>query len=386
MNASLIKIPFVVITAMLIASCGEQDPKDRLEELKKQKSEIELEIDSLEKVVGGEKVTPNYVGVESLGKKDFQNYFDVQGTTEAAKDVLINSESAGLIRKIYVEEGQKVSKGQTLMILDAELISKNIQEVEKSLELAEFVFEKQKNLHDQNIGSELQFQQAKNNKERLEETLKTLKAQRGKSVVTAPFSGHIDEIFVSEGQMAMPQVPLIRMLDLTGVTVKADVMESYLKDILPSTKVDINITSLDTLLENVSLTRIGKFVNTTNRAFIIEAKLVNKNERILPNLIANIRVNHSVLKDVFVIPTEALQQSSSGQNFIYVMEETTDTKTKKKVKTARKIIVERVATNRETKESVIRDMEGRSELSAGMTLIVKGARGVKNGMAVEIKK
>ena len=234
MNAAFIKIPFVIITAILIASCGEQDPKERLEELKKQKSAIETEIDSLEKITGDEKVKPNYVGAEKLVKKDFQHYFDVQGTTEAAKDVLINSESAGLIRKIYVEEGQKVTQGQTLMILDAELISKNIQEVEKSLELAEFVFEKQKNLHDQNIGSELQYQQAKNNKERLEETLKTLKAQQGKSVVTAPFSGHIDEIFVSEVQMAMPQIPLIRMLDLTGVTVKADVMESYLKDILPS--------------------------------------------------------------------------------------------------------------------------------------------------------
>ncbi len=377
---------FALIT-ILFVSC-DSDPKERLAEAKKEKALLQIEIDSLEQIVNGDKKkNVNYVGSQTLSKKDFQHYFDVQGTTAAAKEVLLNSESAGLIRKIYVEEGQKVSKGQTLMILDAEMIAKSINEIEKSLELAEFVFEKQKNLHDQNIGSELQFQQAKNNKERLEESLKTLKAQQGKSVVVAPFSGHVDEIFVEEGEMAAPQIPLIRMLDLSGITITADVMESYLQDINRNTKVDIRISSLDTLLEGVSLSRLGKFINSTNRSFIIETKLTNKNERILPNLIANVRVNHSVLKDVFVIPTEALQQSSSGQNFIYVVEtKTSKEDKKKKIKSARKIIVERVANNRETQESVIKDLPGESQLSEGLQLIVKGSRGVKNGMEIEIKK
>lgn len=369
MKAQIIKNLFLfTVISMAFVSCGGGETE------KKQDG-------------NGPKKNVNYVGTQSLAKKDFQHFIDVQGTTQANKEVFINSESAGLIRKIYVEEGQKVSAGQTLMILDAELISKQMEEVEKSLELAQFVYEKQKNLHDQNIGSELQYQQAKNNKERLEETLKTLKAQQGKSVVTAPFSGHVDEIFVDEGAMAMPQVPLLRLMDISEITIKADVMETYLKDILPSTKVNISITSLDTVLENISLSRVGKFINTTNRSFVIESKLTNKNERILPNLIANVRINHSVMNDVFVVPAESLQQSSSGQNFIYVVEKTPSKEDKKKkIKTARKIIVERVAGNRETRETVIRDLEGENQLSEGMTIIVQGSRGVKNGMEVEPRK
>lgn len=366
MNQQLIKYSVLILLATaILTSCG--GGEEKTDETKKEEVKVEL------------------VGVESLSKKDFQSYFEIQGTTEAEKEVLLNSESAGLIRKIYVEEGQKVKKGQTLVVLDAEMISKNIDELEKSLELAEFVFEKQKNLHDQNIGSELQFQQAKNNKERLEESLKTLKAQRGKSVVVAPFSGHVDEIFVNEGEMAMPQVPLVRMLDLSGITITADVMETYLQDIKPNTKVDIRISSLDTLIEGAPLSRIGKFVNATNRSFVIESKLVNKGERILPNLVANVRVNHSVLKDVFVIPSSALLQSSSGQNYIYVTYER-PSKDKKTSMIARKIIVERVANNRDTQESVIKDLPGENELSEGLQLIVKGARGVKNGMEVAVKK
>jgi membrane fusion protein (multidrug efflux system) len=358
----------ILFTTAIISSCGggEEEKKD---ESKENTTKVEL------------------VGIETLSKKDFQAFFEIQGTTEAAKEVLLNSETPGLIRKIYVEEGQKVTQGQTLMVLDAEMVAKSIDELEKSLELAEFVFEKQKNLHDQNIGSELQFQQAKNNKERLEESLKTLKAQQGKSVVTAPFSGHIDEIFMHEGEMAMPQAPLIRLLDISGITITADVMENYLQDIKPSTKVDIRISSLDTLIEGATLSRIGKFVNSTNRSFIIESKLVNKGERILPNLVANVRVNHSVMKDVFVIPSSALLQSSSGQNYIYIMEDVpAKDKDSKPMKVAKKIIVERLANNRETQESVIRDMPGENKLSVGLPLIVDGARGVKNGMEVGIKK
>lgn len=357
----------ILFSSLLFISCGGEEPKEETKDT-------------------SEGLPAEMVGIEKLTKKDFQAYFEIQGTTEAAKEVLLNSETAGLIRKILVEEGQKVSKGQTLMILDAEMIAKSIDELEKSLELAEFVFEKQKNLHDQNIGSELQYQQAKNNKERLEESLKTLKAQQGKAVVTAPFSGHVDEIFMHEGEMAMPQVPLIRLLDISGITITADVMESYLQDIKPSTKVDIRISSLDTLIEGVSLSRVGKFVNETNRSFIIESKLANKGERILPNLVANVRVNHSVLKNVYVIPSAALLQSSSGQNYIYVMEEVpAKDKDSKAKKVAKKIIVERIANNRESRESVIQDLPGENKLSEGLPLIVKGARGVKNGMEISIK-
>lgn len=358
----------ITLTAIILASCGGGEA-------------AEATTDGNEEA----KSTAENVGIIELSKSDFQSYFEIQGTTEAAKEVLLNSETNGLIRKIYVEEGQKVSQGQTLMVLDAEMIAKNIDELEKSLELADFVFEKQKNLHDQNIGSELQFQQAKNNKERLEESLKTLKAQQGKSVVTAPFSGYIDEIFMHEGEMAMPQVPLIRLLDLTSVTIKADVMETYLRDVLPSTKVDISLASLDTTIEQASLSRIGKFINSANRSFVIETKLSNKNERILPNLIANVRVNHAVIKDAFVIPSSALLQSSSGQNYIYVVQEKVN-KEKTKVLVAQKIIVERVANNRDTQESVIQDMPGENKLHVGLKLIVEGARGVKNGMEIKLTK
>lgn len=358
----------ITLTALILASCGGGES-------------TEATTDGNEE----SKSTAENVGIIELSKSDFQSYFEIQGTTEAAKEVLLNSETNGLIRKIYVEEGQKVSQGQTLMVLDAEMIAKNIDELEKSLELANFVFEKQKNLHDQNIGSELQFQQAKNNKERLEESLKTLKAQQSKSVVSAPFSGYIDEIFMHEGEMAMPQVPLIRLLDLTSVTIKADVMETYLRDVLPSTKVDVSLASLDTTIEQVSLSRIGKFINSANRSFVIETKLSNKNERILPNLIANVRVNHAVIKDAFVIPSSALLQSSSGQNYIYVVQEKVN-KEKTKVLVAQKIIVERVANNRDTQESVIQDMPGESKLHVGLKLIVDGARGVKNGMEIKLTK
>lgn len=322
------------------------------------------------------------VSVESLSPSDFQNSIEVQGSVEAEKNVLLNCETPGLIKRILVEEGQRVTSGQTLMILDAEMISKNINEVEKSLELANFVYEKQDNLHKQNVGSELQFQQAKNNKERLEETLKTLKTQQSKSVVSAPFSGYIEEIFYKEGEMAMPQMPMIRLLDLSKIKIVANVMENYLPSVNITTKVDVVIAALnDTLIQNVALSRVGKFINPSARTFEIEAKLDNKNERILPNLVAAVKVKNEVINNAFTVPAVSILQSTSGQDFIFIV--TQDAEKKNRVT---KVIVKRGPTDKSIQRTVVKSFDESSALTPGTLVIVDGARGVKPGMEVQIKK
>lgn len=322
------------------------------------------------------------VSVETLAPSDFQNSIEIQGSVEAEKNVLLNCETPGLIKRILVEEGQRVSAGQTLMILDAEMIAKNINEVEKNLELANFVYEKQDNLHKQNVGSELQFQQAKNNKERLEETLKTLKTQQSKSVVSAPFSGYVEQIFYKEGEMAMPQMPMIRLLDLSKVKIVANVMENYLTSVNLTTKVDIVIAALnDTLIENVALSRVGKYINPSARTFEIEAKLDNKSERILPNLVTAVKVKNEVIANALTVPSVSIMQSTSGQDFIFIAKK--DNEGKNKVD---KVIVKRGPTDKNIKRTVITSGDGSTALTPGTLVIVDGARGVKSGMEVQIKK
>ncbi|MFZ5552964.1 MAG: efflux RND transporter periplasmic adaptor subunit [Bacteroidota bacterium] len=363
MKNSITKKLILLSSVVVLASCGGGEQSETNSEDSTSKKDLPA------------------VAVVPLEYSQFQGSFEVQGSVEAEKNVLLNCETPGLIKRILAEEGQRVSAGQTLMILDADVIAKNIDEVEKSLELANFVYEKQKNLHEQNIGSELQFQQAKNNKERLEETLKTLRAQQSKSVVTAPFSGYIEQIFYKEGEMAMPQMPMIRLLDLSKVKIIANVMETYLPSVDMNKKVDISIGALnDTLIENVSLSRVGKYINPSNRTFEIEAKLDNKNERILPNLVAAVKVKNEIKDSVFVVPSASILQSTSGQDFVFVA-----TKEKENY-IVTKVIIKRGDTDKATKMTVVESGDGAASLSPGALVITEGARGVKAGMEVQVKR
>lgn len=318
------------------------------------------------------------VTTETLALGDFQHFVEVQGTVQAEKIATLTAEMGGLIRQIQVEEGQHVNAGQTLVVLDSDVISKNIEEVKKSLELAQFVYEKQKNLHEQNIGSELQFQQAKNNKERLEQTLKTLESQQNMLVISAPFDGIVDEIFPKTGEMAAPGVPVIRLINLNKVHIEADVMESYLNSVQKNKMVDIRINSIDTTIKNVPIVRTGKFINPSNRTFKIQADLSNKSERLLPNMVALLRIKDQVIDSVITVPSVALLQSSAGVNYVYIVQ---DEDGKQIVK---KVDVE--AGPYDDNRTVVYPLNGsRIQLSAGDRVVVEGARGVKQGMQVQIK-
>lgn len=317
------------------------------------------------------------VEIKKIKPVDFQNYIEVQGSVEADKNVIITAETPGLIKRILVQEGQYVSAGQTLVILDADIIAKNIEEVEKSLELARYMYEKQENLFKQNIGSELQLTQAKNNKERLEQSLETLKTQRSKSVISAPFSGYVDEIFPKEGEMAAPQVPVMRLLDLKKVHVIADVMESYLKTVVIGKSVDVFIRALDTTLYDHKISRVGKFITASNRTFKVQVDIENHKDLILPNLVCVLRIKNEILNGVLTVPNESLLQSSSGSNYVYVIRKG------EKNNYAHKIEVKPGPSDE--KWTVILDNSGAKEqLKAGDEVITVGSRGVKEGMEVKV--
>ena len=129
------------------------------------------------------------------------------------------SEVAGRILNLNVQEGQFVSKGQIIAKLDLEQVNKQIAELETSLDLANDVYDRQKRLWDQNIGSEMQYLQAKNNKERLEKSLETIKFQLTKGSVYAPISGTVEKVIVKSGEVTAPGAPIIQILNTNQVKV-----------------------------------------------------------------------------------------------------------------------------------------------------------------------
>lgn len=317
----------IFLSLMLISSCGEAKKESvNLLKLKTEKNSLIKQIDSLSEILNSvelniSKLDTNKrlpsVTVFNAKEKLFQHFIEVQGTVEADQSVELYPENSGSITNIYVKEGQKVYKGQTLIQIDNSVLKSSIVELETQFELAKTTFERQKRLWDQNIGSEIQFLQAKAQKEGLENSLESLKAQEKKLKISAPFSGTIDEMFAKIGGLAAPMIPAVRLVNLNQIHVESEVTETYLKYIRKGTQVELFFPSIG---KNISanVSQVGNYINPNNRSFKVRVDINNQNNELKANLLADIKIN-DFKKMGIVIPAKLIQKDREGKQYVYTV-------------------------------------------------------------------
>ncbi|MEN8810023.1 MAG: efflux RND transporter periplasmic adaptor subunit [Flavobacteriales bacterium] len=375
------KIKFIAITVLassFLVGCGSKETNTPLGDLLNKKSEFESKIASLEdslnrveaKILEMDSTKENnypLVSLDTVSNNSISEDVTFQGSVEADKTIMLGPETQGMVKAINVKEGQYVYAGKTLATLDSEILNKNIKEIEKSLELAEYLLEKQENLKKQGIGAEANFIQAKNQVELLESRLSTLKTQASKSRVVAPFSGYVDEIYTKLGEMASPAMPMMRIVNLDKVKVKAEVSEAYLMDIEVGNKVSMNFPSLNNKVIEAKVSSIGKYINPTNRTFPIQIEVSNKDKAIIPNLIAEVTVEKDFTQNAIIIPSQSVLTDSEGSKYVYVYENG--------IAKMRSVVVLYVKGNKT-------QISEKSEVKAGQTIITKGASAVSDGQKV----
>jgi membrane fusion protein (multidrug efflux system) len=373
------KIRVVVLAALaaFVFACntetGLEELKAKRDGLKKELAEIEkaiLNLDTLEVSEG----IGLLVGIDTARIGVFVHKIDVQGNIETDRDVLLNAESGGLIRAVMVKEGQRVSKGQVLVQIDADVISSSIQEVQTAIEFAEYNYSKQKELFDQGLGSEFQLQQAKNNLDNLKSRMSGLKTQKGKFVITAPFDGVVDQVFARVGAMAGPQAPVLRLVDNREIKVLADVSERLYSRLNVGMPIDVQIPSLNDSIITMSISQIGNYIHPTNRTFRVQALLKN-NRILLPNMLARMTITDYTNTEALIIPSDAVLRDRNNLSYVFVAQK------EKGALVARRMDV-----------SVVESFDGLSEIKAsggslkpGMTVVVKGARGLSEGDLLRTK-
>jgi len=327
-NFTMMKHLFSLLILSLVLSCGTSDKESQsLTDLKTKKAalkeqmdrmgtelkEIEIAISELDTMKKLMSVTSIKVEV-----KDFNHYVEVQGTVKADQTIDLHAEMGGTVTAILVKEGQKVSKGQLLATLDSDVIDNSVLQLDTQLALATTTFERQARLWEQNIGSEIQYLQAKAQKEGLENSVKSLKAQARKMKIIAPFSGIIDQIYAKTGELTSPQKPFLKLVNLNKVYVESEVTETYLNSIKKDTKVLLNFRSIGTSIE-ASVSQVGNFINPSNRSFKMRIDLKNPNNELKANLLADIKINDFKANGT-VIPTRLVQRDRDNKTFVYTIE------------------------------------------------------------------
>jgi RND family efflux transporter MFP subunit len=367
-----------IIAALALSSCGGNSKSSEVssliskrDSLKTLRSELTAQISELEKLIssndssGNQRITT--VTTLPVERTRFEHFFTIQGVVETDQNAQIFPEVGGRITSIRVKEGDQVTKGQVLMTIDDRVIKNQIEELESRLNLAETVYKKQEQLWNQQVGSEIQFLEAKNNYESLKQNVETLKSQRSLFSITAPFSGIVDEITPKEGEMAAPQMPAFRLINNNSMYIKADVTERYLGQIKEGDAVNVAFPSLG-ITESSKIIRIGDFINPNNRTFKIKVGLENNNTKMKPNLLGELMIRDYVSDSAVVIPSSLVQLNPSGEAFVYLLEDGF----------AKKIKIE-------TGMSYNDRIEILSGLSGSEILIDKGARSIKEGDQVKVE-
>lgn len=374
------KIIALVLILWVVQACQPTSELDKKRaELKKKKSElneIRTEIASLESEISA--MDPEFakvnrkstlVSIVPVEKQDFKSYVEISGSVESRKNVDITAETIGTIEEIHVDEGEYVKQGQLLVQLENEILRTNLAELKTSYELARTMFERQSNLWEKKIGTEVQYLEAKNRKESLENQMETLKAQIDKTYIRAPFSGTVDALNARIGMLAQPGVSLIRLVSRENMYITADISETYIGSFDRGNRAQVSIPALDLEFES-EISSVGQVINPDNRTFSIEVKVPKLNKRLKSNLIAVIKIKDYEIEDTPVIPTNLIQKDGEG-NFVYIVSNEGDTQT------AKKVSIERGKTY-QNRTVVLNGLNG------GESLIDEGFRDVSDGVNVKI--
>lgn len=370
--------PLYIALFLLAVACGSNNlvekKKLELEKLKSAQASTEARIAELEKEIllldsnARPPEKPRLVVTTPLSFAPFTHYIDLQGRIEAVNVSAVTPRGmGGQVKAIYVKQGDQVTKGKLLLKLDDAVIRQQLQTAQTQLEYARDLYQRQKNLWDQKIGTEVQLITAKNNVDQAERQVAILEEQLAMTNVYAEQSGIADEVNIKVGE-TFTGSPLngITIVNTSELKAVARVPENYLDRVKVGTNVKIELPDIKKTF-NAKVSVSGKLIDPNSRSFYIEAKLPS-DKQVRPNQIALFRIEDYTVKEAIVIPINTLQNDEKGKFVMVAVNE--DGKLR-----ARKRPVQ-------TGELYGNELEIHEGLKAGDVLITEGFQGLYDGQLI----
>ena len=352
---------------LFLAACSSKpkDKKTELADLQKQQAEINSKIAKLQAETAGTDSTKSAdVSTMEVKPVRFTNYIQIQGKIDAQDNVTAYPQAPGTILRINARVGQHVSKGQVLAQLDNSVLKQSIAQAQSQVSLLNTLFQRQKNLWDQKIGTEVQYLQAQTNLQSAQKQVAGLREQAGMYRIVSPISGTIDQMDLKLGQVAQPGQTGIRIVNAANLKVKADVPESYSGSVGTGNNVKIIVPDAnDSLMTKVTFA--AKAIDPTSRSFAVEIKLPTR-KTLRPNMTAILKIANYTKENTIIVPVKSIQKSEDG-DYVFVNEG--GTAKRKTVK---------VGTTYGGQSEIL------SGLNAGDQLITAGAEDIEDGDKVKV--
>lgn len=356
-----------ISTILFLAACSTKpkDKKTELADLQKQQAQINSKITKLQAETGSTDSTKaTEVSTVEVKPGQFTNYVQIQGKIDAQDNVTAYPQAPGTIMAINARVGQHVSRGQVLVQLDNSVLKQNIAQAQSQVSLLNTLFQRQKNLWDQKIGTEVQFLQAQTNLQSAQKQVAGLREQSDMYRIISPISGTIDQMDLKLGQVAQPGTTGIRIVNADNLKVKADVPESYSGSVGTGNNVKIIVPDAnDSLITKVTFA--AKAIDPTSRSFAVEIKLPTR-KSLRPNMTAILKIADYSKTHAIVIPIKSIQKSEDGD---YVFVNDSGTAKRKNVK---------VGVTYGGQSEIL------SGLNTGDQLITAGAEDIEDGDKIKV--
>ena len=338
MNKGKIIIAILSIITIILTSCGDKTveaKKASLEKLKSEQAALTTKIKALEDEIKSSGATLDSrekivnVAVSNIETSKYNHFITVQGRVDGDENATISAKVPGLVLNVLVKPGSVVKAGQILAEFDGNAIRKQIQPLETNLLFLTDLYNKQKALWDKQIGSEIQYKQAKTNKEALEQNIAAMREQLSMYKITATVNGTIDVVNLKIGQMAMPGMPYFTIVNFNKLKVKADVAETFANKIKEGNVAQVEFPDINKSITS-KISYSGKGISALNRTFGVEVALPNDNTY-LPNMIAVLKIIDYSKDNAIVIPVNCIQNSQDGTNVYVAVTEKGKTIAKKRL-------------------------------------------------------
>ncbi|WP_396173676.1 efflux RND transporter periplasmic adaptor subunit [Flavobacterium sp.] len=381
------KILSLSVLSILLFACSGENKNGNLDEVIQSKDLVKIkatretfhkeyeklvaDLAKLDKAIEALDTIQKSTLVEVITIKDtlFTHYLEIQGNVDTKENIMISPEYSGVLTQVNVKAGQRVTKGQVLARIDDGGMGSQLAQAETQLALAKTTFEKQKNLWDQKIGSEIQYLQSKTAMESQQKMVAQIKSQVAKSLVKAPFNGTIDEVLIEKGKVVAPGMELFRIVNLTNMYVSTSVPETYIGKLKVGTEVEVNLTSLNKVYKG-KVRQVSNYINPNNRSFGIEVSVPNPENLLRPNQVAKLKITDYENKNAIVVPTNLILEDGQKNKYVYTV-----TNLNEKTGVAKKVLVQ-----------VGRSSNNVTEILKGLTikdvLVSEGATNISEGTKI----
>ena len=318
----------LLLVAAIFCSCNDAptsvSKQAQLQELRERINKTRKELISLEEEAKQLQVEHSDQGLEeepilvrsfTLQPQPFRHAIETRGSVQSERNIILSAEISGRIQDLPAQTGDKVQKGQLLLLLDTELLERNLSELENELALATLIHERQKKLWEEDIGTEIQYLETQYRMQALQKKRASLRAQIRKAHLRAPFSGTIEEIFAQGGEMAAPGMPLLRIFTPYELYVRAEVSDTYINEIQKGSPVLLRVLSTGIELRSV-VSHKSRVLNDQNRTFSLRVNVEASSTQLYPNQIVTLLIENYAKESALVIPSRLIQTDSKG-NFVY---------------------------------------------------------------------